>query len=203
MNKTCNVCGKEFDMKKISQKYCNVNCRIENQNFERKKYKSEWYFRNKERIIPIRHKYYIENRKKIMNRAANYKKNNRERYNARKRQRKIDDPEFRILTLCRERIRQALKNNYKSETTKKLLGCTINELKKHLQKTAIENGYINFNINNYSGKDYHVDHIKPCALFDLSKKLEQKKCFNYTNLQILSAIDNLEKGDKYEEVELE
>ncbi len=40
----------------------------------------------------------------------------------------------------------------------KLIGCDLNTLKNHLQKTAIKNGFLNFDINNYSGYDYHIDH---------------------------------------------
>lgn len=40
----------------------------------------------------------------------------------------------------------------------------------------------------------HVDHIKPCAKFDLSKPDEQRACFHYTNLQPLWAKDNIAKG---------
>ena len=48
------------------------------------------------------------------------------------------------------------------------------------------------------GKEIHIDHIKPCAKFDLTKKEEQEKCFHYTNLQPLWACDNLMKGSKYD-----
>jgi hypothetical protein len=41
---------------------------------------------------------------------------------------------------------------------------------------------------------WHVDHIKSCASFDLSKEDEQRKCFHYTNLQPLWAEENLSKG---------
>ena len=44
--------------------------------------------------------------------------------------------------------------------------------------------------------EWHIDHIVPCASFDLSKKSEQKKCFHYTNLQLPWARDNLLKGCK-------
>ena len=44
---------------------------------------------------------------------------------------------------------------------------------------------------------WHIDHIKPCAKFELTNKEEQLKCFHYTNLQPLWALDNIKKGDNY------
>jgi hypothetical protein len=56
--------------------------------------------------------------------------------------------------------------------------------KEHNEKTkAIRNGW-------------HIDHIKPCSSFDLTKEEEQRKCFHYTNLQPLWATDNRKKADK-------
>ena len=45
--------------------------------------------------------------------------------------------------------------------------------------------------NNY-GK-WHIDHITPCAKFNLSIPDEQQLSFHYTNLQPLWAIDNQKK----------
>jgi len=47
--------------------------------------------------------------------------------------------------------------------------------------------------------EWHIDHIKPCASFDLSDKKEQIMCFHYTNLQPLWGSDNLSKSDKFDE----
>lgn len=44
--------------------------------------------------------------------------------------------------------------------------------------------------------EWHIDHIIPCAAFDLSNPTEQKQCFHYTNLQPLWAYENKSKGAK-------
>ena len=44
------------------------------------------------------------------------------------------------------------------------------------------------------GTLWDIDHIKPCASFDLSLEEEQKKCFHYSNTQPLYKIDNQRKN---------
>ncbi len=72
-----------------------------------------------------------------------------------------------------------------------MLGCSFPEFKSWMQSQFLEG----MTWDNY-GK-WHIDHIKPCALFDLSKQSEQELCFNYRNLQPLWAADNYRKSDKY------
>jgi len=43
---------------------------------------------------------------------------------------------------------------------------------------------------------WHLDHVRPCASFDLTKPEEQEKCFHYSNYQPLWAEQNLSKGAK-------
>jgi hypothetical protein len=90
----------------------------------------------------------------------------------------------------RRRVLDAIKGNPKQSTTFKLVGCSIEELKSHLQKLFLPD----MNWNNYG--EWHIDHIIPCSSFNLTSIEEQKKCFNYTNLQPLWAKDNLKKGVK-------
>lgn len=97
---------------------------------------------------------------------------------------------FRLSSVLRHRIYLALKGICKSNKTSILLGCSIDQLKQHL-KSKFQQG---MTWENYG--EWHIDHIRPCASFDLSKLEEQKKCFHFSNLQPLLAKDNLAKGDK-------
>ena len=69
-----------------------------------------------------------------------------------------------------------------------LVGCDIDTLCLHLE-SQFQKGmeWINYG-------EWHVDHIKPCASFDLSDPKQQQECFHYTNLQPLWAADNLAKA---------
>ena len=73
-----------------------------------------------------------------------------------------------------------------------LVGCTPEFLRSYLESLFTEG----MTWDNYGPKGWHVDHILPCASFDLTKEEEQKKCFHYTNLQPLWWFDNLRKSDK-------
>lgn len=132
---------------------------------------------NKNKIITANHLHYIKNKKSILKRHLNYLNHKRK-----------TNIHFRLYDNLRSRIHDALKYNHKSARTTELIGCSINELHKHLEKQFIAG----MNWKNY-GK-WHVDHIVPCASFNLSNKEDQYKCFHYTNLQPMWALDNIKKG---------
>lgn len=79
----------------------------------------------------------------------------------------------------------------KSNRTAALIGCSIDELRACLEK-QFKPG---MSWENY-GPVWHVDHIKPCVSFDLTKPEQQRECFHFSNLQPLFAEDNLKKGCK-------
>ena len=128
---------------------------------------------------------------------AEYDKKYREEHNTTiyqreyRRKRRAEDIEFRIKNNLGARVRCAIKN--KQKRTLEFLGCSIPDLIKHLEGQFQEG----MTWDNYG--EWHIDHIRPCALFDLLNEEEQLKCFNYTNLQPLWAIDNLRKSDKWNE----
>lgn len=102
----------------------------------------------------------------------------------------LANPHNAIAHNLRIRIRHALKSNSKCASTTKLLGITIAEFVKYFE-SKFTNG---MSWNNHG--EWHIDHIVPCASFNLTKTSEQKKCFHYTNLQPLWAHDNCSKGSK-------
>jgi hypothetical protein len=70
------------------------------------------------------------------------------------------------------------------------LGCTLEELKIHLESQFKEG----MNWGNY-GK-WEIDHIFPLSKADLTNLEEYKKVFHYTNLQPLWKAENRSKGNK-------
>jgi hypothetical protein len=126
-------------------------------------------------------KYYSKNKKVMIAKMVE-----------RRRKARISKPhvKMRDAIACLIRTSFRKKGNKKSERTEFYLGCTVDYFLGHLQKQFVKG----MTLKNH-GK-WHIDHIKPCASFDLSKLSEQKKCFHYTNLQPLWAKDNLLKKDQ-------
>jgi hypothetical protein len=93
------------------------------------------------------------------------------------------DENFRIKETLRARIRDALTSQSTKKTYKTIefLGCTIKEFRKWL-KSQFKPGMTWENRGQYG---WHVDHIIPCASFDLTDPKQQLQCFHYTNLQPL------------------
>ena len=54
------------------------------------------------------------------------------------------------------------------------------------------------NWDNYLQHGWHLDHIRPCATFDLKDEEKQKVCFNWRNLQPLWGRENVIKSESYD-----
>ena len=102
--------------------------------------------------------------------------------------------EGKLLLLLRSRLSSVLgrRKTQKSQHTIELLGCSIAQLVQHLEnKFKVGMTWDNQGL-------WHVDHIRPCASFDLTDPIQQRECFHYLNLQPLWAEDNMKKGAKYD-----
>lgn len=203
--KQCKVCKQIKPLSEFNFSRPNVyrsNCKacqskkdkeynLKNKERKRKKHR-EWRLKNKELIKLKRKQYYQKNKQTLINKTIQWRKNNPEKVSQYRRQyeqyRMDRDIEFKLRKILRNRLNNAIKNNFKSGSAIKNLGCTITELKKHLESQFQEG----MTWDNHG--DWHIDHIKPLAKFNLSKLKELKKACHYTNLQPLWAKDNLKKG---------
>ncbi|MFD4932853.1 hypothetical protein ABEY41_28125 [Peribacillus butanolivorans] len=106
-----------------------------------------------------------------------------------KNRRKNDDG-FKIRQSLRNKVQTAIKNNKESAKVSELLGCTVEQARKHLESQFKEG----MSWDNYGLKGWHIDHVTACMYFDLTDEEQQKECFHYTNLQPLWAEVNWSKG---------
>ncbi len=114
--------------------------------------------------------------------------------------RRKEDKSFALTCSLRTRLTRALKDSYKTDSTFNLIGCSLEDLKKHLENQFVDG----MTWDNYGGRSgWQVDHIIPCSHFDLTKEENQRICFNFRNLQPLWAKDNNQKKNKLPENYLE
>ena len=128
--------------------------------------------------------YYEKNKENHIKRSNNYT-----------RQRRQTDLSFKILGNLRNRCFCAINKRYGITNSKKtldLLGCSIDEVREHLELLFVDG----MSWENYGIHGWHIDHIIPCNYFDLTDPEQQKRCFNYKNLQPMWAKDNIKKGTK-------
>ena len=157
---------------------------------KKKQYQKQYWLDNKEKKKQYQKQYWLDNKEKNKEQMKQWRLNNKEKLNYYYRNKTKTDPIYKFAKNQRRRMWAALKGISKCESTLILLGCSIEECWNHLEQ-QFEPGMTR---DNYGL--WHVDHIIPCASFDLSDPEQQKFCFHYTNLQPLWAIDNMKKGAK-------
>ena len=128
--------------------------------------------------------------------AAQRKPARRAHLRAYEKAKRASDPSFRFKQAMRSMLANRLKgaNDGKGGRSSVLFGCPIEELRIHLEAQFAEG----MTWDNYGR--WHVDHIRPCASFDLTDKAQQRECFHFTNLQPLWALDNIRKSDTWEPI---
>ncbi len=163
-----------------------------------KKYKEDYLSKNPQRVLELRKKSNVRRRDYIKKWNKAYHDRNRERINKQKakrdRERLAADPGYKCKKMLKNRIYECLKLNktIKSKRTMELIGCDRDCLVKWLESKFVEG----MTWQNHGVRGWHIDHVIPCASFDLTDIEQQKKCFHYTNLQPLWAKQNRIKSDK-------
>lgn len=172
----------------------------ENNKSKVKEYKAKHYLKNAEKlknkakerwqekrdeIREYRKKYDKINAEKIRDRNKKYNREHKTEKNIWSHNYRKTNLNFKITTNLRNQIVRVIRchNTKKHLHTMDLVGCSIAYLKSHVEERFV-NG---MSWKNYGRKkeQWSIDHIRPCASFDLTKKENQLKCFNYNNLQPL------------------
>ena len=152
--------------------------------------KRAYYAANKDKHAAICGKYRLEHPEKRRESMRLWQKKNPQ-YQSK---RCAIDINFKLAVNLRGRLRKAIRTNAKSGSAVKDLGCSIGELKLHLESQfQPEMTWETWNL-----EGWHIDHIIPLSKFDLTDREQFLKASHFSNLQPLWAKDNLQKGDKHE-----
>lgn len=127
----------------------------------------------------------------------------RERNNMLKRQRRKTDIQFKLELWARDQIHRCLNGVMKDQKSLDILGYTIDELRAHIEAFWEPN----MSWDNYGNKEgcWCIDHIKPLSKYNF---INEDGSINYEiikeansleNLRPLDAIENMRKGNRYEE----
>ena len=157
-----------------------------------KKYSREYRLKNKEKIK--KHKKEYDSRPEVKKHKKEYQLKNKDRISEWRRgwdkNKRLTDPNYRIVDSLRSRLYKLLKGKDKSASTMELLGCTIDELWTHLE-SKFEPWMTK---ENYGRGGWDVDHIEACSKFNLTDPEQQRICFHWSNLQPMEHIANVKKG---------
>jgi len=220
MEKKCTKCGEvksldEFNNRKDSKDGKQFRCKICNKEYRkknkgkmkeyRKQYRKDnivemtekakiYHQKNKENLNKNQREYYKNNKEKIKNANKKYKeKNKRKRLKYSKKylkERRKTDFLFRLRGNISANIKESLKKQGYSKKTKtyNILKCDFNFFMKWINSIA-SNGHT------YGIGDLHLDHVIPISLAETED--EAYLLNHYSNYQLLSADENLTKGNRY------
>lgn len=150
--------------------------------------------------------WYAENKRYINNQHADYRKANPEKEKVRhakwyqenkawivKRNKKYLDsnPGIKLSRSCRTRVSNIFKSG---KDASDLLGCDTEFLYEWFM-FSLSFCDDDLTFENY-GTKWHIDHVIPCAVYDLTDEKQKKICFHWTNLAPLEKIENMSKGGR-------
>jgi len=179
-------------------KACNAEYRA-NHREETARYDAKYYSNHREEKAGYhanhreeKAEYYTANHERILRQQAEYRRGRRKESAEYERNRRANDTQYRLACNLRSRLGNAVRRGYKSGSAVRDLGCTIAELKEHLEK-QFQPG---MSWDNYGPAGWHIDHHRPLDSFNLEDRGQLLEACHYTNLQPMWASENTTKGAK-------
>lgn len=173
-----------------------------------------YYRKNRERLLKEGRERHHKNIEYQKSRAKRYHELNREAIKKNRRlrvkQKRIQDPSFKLKNNVSRRIRHVLKMNGSSKSGQSILqylGYSIQDLKNHLELQFESwmnwNNYGNYSVNIWKDGDtstwtWQLDHIIPQVNlpYDSMESDNFKKCWSLSNLRPLASKENFIKGSR-------
>jgi hypothetical protein len=183
---------------------------------EKQEYMRQWRLKNREHIKASRKAYYTANKERekakvkswtarqmlrsprynadkctVRRGTKQYKEYMREYKKKYYREKESKDPEWLLKSRLRARLRRAIVCDLKQGSAVRDLGCSVAEFKNYIEQ-LFKDG---MSWENWG--EWHIDHIKPLATFDLLDHEQFLQAVNYRNMQPLWATDNYKKGKRW------
>lgn len=149
---------------------------------------ANWVQANHERACEINRDFHERNREDRVAKMRDYDALHLKEKNERQRLRR-QATETRVMENLRGRLRTFVrrKGAAKQEKTAESVGCSPSEVVDHLERQLYPD-------EDLDGVD--IDHIFPCDRYDFNIEGQQRKGFNYKNLQPLTPRENRQKWNK-------
>lgn len=181
----------EFGSVKGTPNRCCLECRRRDYAEKRANWTPEQIKRKRE--IAVVQYYKHRDRVRAYGAAYSRRPDIRERTNARKRERRANDIQYKLKSNVSAMIRVSLAKEIKAGHSIDLLGCTVEEFKAHIEAQFTEG--MSWDLWSTDADGISLDHVLPCALFDMTKASQQRACFNYRNVRPMWHRDNIAKQD--------
>lgn len=162
------------------------------------KRRAKYYHANKIKEQEKSKRYKKERSAELSEKTKKYRKANPEKVKRWKRVaycKTMENPASHLHQTIGTKINKMIQESRNSRTVKELLGYSFDELVQHLE-SRFQPG---MTWENY-GKEWHIDHIIPKSWFKFkgADDEEFRKCWALANLQPLWAVENLQKGNRYQ-----
>lgn len=158
----------------------------------KKQRESKWRSANDNKLKEDKRRYHEENAEVIRQRVKDWRLANPEKRREQTTRRR-KDPRYRLRYAISNGIRLSLLGNKRGRSWEKLVGYSLDELMRHLERQFLSG----MTWENY-GPDWHVDHIIADSDFDYETPecADFKAAWALTNLRPLWANDNVRKSNK-------
>lgn len=211
--KICRKCEKEknineYRITKVNNKEYIINICKECERQERNEYvKNVYYKKNKDKILGYQReyrkthkenlkeyykKYYEKNKENKKEKSKEYRLKHKKEINKKIKEKAKSDYAFAFKCTIRKMLNRSFtrKKYTKNGNLEEIVGLNADRLVKYLLQTFKNNyGY------EWDKKEkVHIDHIIPLAT--AQNQEEVARLCHYSNLQLLKAKDNIEKGAK-------